>query len=205
MVLVTGSPLPTVLAGAVSFSYITLSQWNRWTPCGGFGPANTVTLLRLMGILALGLLANHIPDPIIGVTALTILLLDGLDGWLAKRLGQTSLFGEYFDKESDALFILILCLTAILKENVGHWILVVGSLRYGFVLVRHFLRPTFVRERKSVVARWIAGWVMFTLIFSFSPWPVLYQPVLISAAVLVTISFIWDFRWILAIENSAPS
>ncbi len=63
-----------------------------------------------------------------------ILLLDGLDGWVARRRAETSLFGAHFDMETDALFVLVVTLRLWLVTGYGPWVLASGLLRYGYVL-----------------------------------------------------------------------
>lgn len=102
-----------------------------------FGPANGVTLLRaaLLCLLA-GLVAQTGPQHLGWLplaTALVILALDGLDGWLARRTGYASSFGARFDMETDSLLVLVLCATALLMGKAGLWLLLAGSLRYLFL------------------------------------------------------------------------
>jgi phosphatidylglycerophosphate synthase len=67
------------------------------------------------------------------VTATCALLLDGVDGTLARRAGISSRFGARFDMEVDALLIGVLALLAWHFERAGVWVLAAGLLRYAFV------------------------------------------------------------------------
>ncbi len=102
-----------------------------------FGAANAVTLAR--GVLALDLLALLGSPPsavlawLIVVLALVALVLDGVDGRVARRRGETSAFGARFDMETDALLILVLAALAWSQGKAGAWILLAGALRYLFV------------------------------------------------------------------------
>jgi phosphatidylglycerophosphate synthase len=111
----------------------------------GLGWANRVTLMRgglvalLAGALAdPGLLGAH-PWPLAGL-AFTALLLDGADGWVARRTGTASAFGARFDMELDAFFILVLCLALLSLGKVGAWVLAIGAMRYLFLLAGWRLR-----------------------------------------------------------------
>jgi hypothetical protein len=84
-------------------------------PLERFGVANSVTLLR--GALVSWLAGfKGLPELITDIhlawslltTAFIVLLLDGLDGWLAHKTGQTSAFGAKFDMEVDSLFAIVL-------------------------------------------------------------------------------------------------
>ncbi len=61
------------------------------------------------------------------------LLLDGLDGWLARRGGLASPFGARFDMEIDAALGLILALLVLASGKVGPWVLALGAMRYAYV------------------------------------------------------------------------
>jgi phosphatidylglycerophosphate synthase len=74
---------------------------------------NMVTLLRLLGILPFVLLSIAARHPQATWTRWAMVLLYGLvvssdvlDGWLARRLGQTSALGRTLDHVSDVVFIL---------------------------------------------------------------------------------------------------
>lgn len=113
-------------------------------PLPRFGAANTVTLLRA-GIAALfaGLIGHPAPAPawawIMAALAIIALLLDGLDGWLARRGGMQSPFGARFDMEVDAFFILILATLAWQFDKAGIWVILSGAMRYGFILLGYAL------------------------------------------------------------------
>jgi phosphatidylglycerophosphate synthase len=102
-----------------------------------FGAANAVTLAR--GVLALDLLAllGSPPSAVLAwsivALALLALVLDGVDGRVARRRGETSAFGARFDMETDALLILVLAALAWSQGKAGAWILLAGALRYLFV------------------------------------------------------------------------
>lgn len=104
-----------------------------------FGLANQVTLLRagLVCLVGSTLLASgqapSVSWSLAGLIA-AALALDGLDGWLARRLRLMSSFGARFDVEVDALLLVILALLVWQADRVGVWVLAIGLLRYGFVL-----------------------------------------------------------------------
>lgn len=109
-----------------------------------FGLANWVTLVR--AIFATGLMAIAISALGFGTAigaalrwwlvagALLALALDGLDGTLARRLGQAGAFGARFDLETDALTMLALGLLVWEVNQAGAWVLLSGLMRYIFVI-----------------------------------------------------------------------
>jgi phosphatidylglycerophosphate synthase len=117
----------------------------RHAPHHRFGLANAVTSTRaaaaalLLGVVTELLLGGPlILDAnlrwILVVAATAALLLDGVDGWAARRTGMASDFGARFDMETDALFLLTLSLLVHATSNLGVWVLTSGLMRYAFVL-----------------------------------------------------------------------
>jgi phosphatidylglycerophosphate synthase len=62
-----------------------------------------------------------------------VLVLDGVDGWVARRFGTATEFGARFDMETDALLILVLSALCFRYDKAGAWILAAGLMRYAFV------------------------------------------------------------------------
>jgi phosphatidylglycerophosphate synthase len=69
---------------------------------------------------------------------LIVLLLDGADGWTARRTGLASPFGARFDMEVDALFVLVLAMLVARTGAAGGWVMIAGLLRYLFVVAGFF-------------------------------------------------------------------
>ncbi len=160
----------------------------RWTPKDSFGAANAVTAARI-GLLWLLLpTASMHPASFIALSLL-ILVLDGLDGWLARRRGLSSEFGAFFDKESDALFLLLLCGIAAFQGPLPSWVLGAGLLRYGFVVLVFLLPTPKNRETRSTLARYVYGCMVGALLLSFLPYPNLYRPVAAVATAALGASF----------------
>ena len=152
--------------GAVAM--LVLLGLGQHTPHRSFGVANAVTLTRaavdalMVGVVTemlLGgsLIADATLSWILVVTATAALLLDGVDGWAARRTGMASDFGARFDMETDALFLLMLSLLVHVTGKAGIWVLASGLMRYGFVLAS-WLWPWLagqlvpLRRRKAIYA-----------------------------------------------------
>ena len=133
---------------------------------GSFGAANLITLARA---LLTCLLAATIGQATAGgklawalfLTATLILVLDGIDGPVARRRKETSDFGARFDMESDAFFVLVLALMVAESGKSGLWVLASGLLRYLFIAAG-FLWPWLRRSlppsrRRSAVCALQAG------------------------------------------------
>jgi phosphatidylglycerophosphate synthase len=101
------------------------------------GPADKVTLARAVlvgGVAALAVDSFSRPVPVIALAGLTsvALVLDGVDGYVARRTGTSSDLGARFDMETDAFLLLVLSL--YLVPQVGGWVLAIGGMRYVFIL-----------------------------------------------------------------------
>lgn len=163
-------------------------EWARWTPTGAFGVANGVTALRIGVMGLLPLTASVGPWPLITLS-LFFLCLDGLDGWLARRYRLSSTFGAFFDKETDALFLLLLCGLATFRGPLPLWILGAGLLRYGFVVVLFLLPTPQKTEPRSSMARYAFGGMVGALLASFLPYPSLSHPLVVVATAGLIVSF----------------
>src|SRR4051794_27037258 len=101
---------------------LVLGHGLRRSGAPGLGAANRVTLARAVlvgGVAALvadGLAADGLLRPgavatLVGLAAVA-LVLDGVDGWVARRTGTVSELGWRFDMEVDAFLILVLSICA---------------------------------------------------------------------------------------------
>ncbi len=114
----------------------------RASPVAALGAANRVTVLRAaLACLFAGLVGAGAPAvaglavPLMIGTA-AFLALDAVDGWLARRRGEASVFGKRLDHETDALFLLVLSVLVHQTEKVGAWIIAAGLLHYVYLAAR---------------------------------------------------------------------
>jgi phosphatidylglycerophosphate synthase len=184
------------LIGTAMLAVLTGVASTRWTPSGTFGGANLLTALRLAAIVGLSVLPAG-TDPWIFGLGLAILLTDGLDGWLARRYGWASEFGEFFDKETDTLFVVLLCSMATLHGDVSPWIVAVGALRYPFVLTLFLAQPTVSKEPRSDASRYIYVGFVLALLGTFVLDPMIARPLLWTAVMALLWSFGRSFAWAL--------
>ncbi len=170
-----------------------------------FGACNVITTARaaLVSVLA-GAITTPISPWIVFGLAISAFALDGLDGWLARRAGLTSLFGARFDMEIDALLAAVLAL-ALLSElselsggTAGPAILVLGFTRYAFVLAGMVWRglkgalPSSIR-RKAICCVQISALIIVG--FPLTP-ELLIQPVSFLAAGALLWSFVIDIAFL---------
>lgn len=186
-VLTGTEPVWPAAAVVASFAAGIAAARRQWTPAGDFGAANVVTALRLA--MAVALLAGGGDAALVLMLALPAFALDGVDGWLARRYALAGPFGEFFDKETDAFWIWVLCLLLWQSGRLGPWILLPGLMRYGFVLFLLLARPPQARERRSLAGRWIYAGMMSALLAGFTPWPAFYRPWAVTMTLLLVGSF----------------
>jgi phosphatidylglycerophosphate synthase len=169
------------------------------------GPANRVTLARgalVGGVAALvadGLVHGGISGARIGVLvglASVALSLDLVDGWVARRTGSESELGARFDMELDALLIAVL--SVLVAVSLGPWVLLIGLMRYAFLLAGRYhpwlnaaLPPS--RARKVVAA--VQGVVLVVAASPVLPRALAAVAVLVALAALLW-SFGRDLRWL---------
>jgi phosphatidylglycerophosphate synthase len=100
-------------------------------------PADWVTLTRALLIAGVaGLVADSFGRPV-PVTALVTLstvalVLDAVDGQVARRTGTATPLGARIDAETDAFLILLLSI--VVSRDYGGWVLAIGAARYALLL-----------------------------------------------------------------------
>jgi phosphatidylglycerophosphate synthase len=127
------------------------------------GPADKVTLIR--ATLAGGVAALTADSygrrlaPVTTLVALTAvaLVLDAVDGWVARRTESESTLGGLFDGEVDAFLILVL--SVFVARSAGPWVLATGVARYAFLVagsllpwMRRTLPPRYWRKVVAATA-----------------------------------------------------
>ena len=189
-------------AGAVSLAIGALVRHFWPEPRRGLGPANLVTLARavLVALLAGALAAPAwVSDHALPVAALAavVLLLDGVDGWVARHWHCESDFGARFDMELDAFLILALCVPLLVMGKAGSWVLAIGAMRYVFVAAMRIWPwldgPLPESKRRKLVCVWQVGSLLLCLLPAVGAGQA--APLLALALGLLAWSFAVDARW----------
>ena len=124
-----------VLVGCASTGLLALGRVRSEKP--RIFPADWVTLARaLLGAGVAGLVVDSL-DRSISVSALVALstvalVLDAVDGQVARRTGTANPLGARFDGEVDAFLILLLSIAV--SQRYGSWVLIIGAVRYVLLL-----------------------------------------------------------------------
>lgn len=164
-----GRALPLALAAVVSLASWPWSMRHEFATPRAFGAGNTVTSLRALALIALACAFDAArPDAAAACTA-GIFVLDGFDGWLARRAGKTTAFGALFDSETDAALMLLLSAGVFQLGRAGIWVAIAGLLRPVYVLTM------FASQRRSAEAprTWLARYVFSISLtcLTLSLWP----------------------------------
>jgi phosphatidylglycerophosphate synthase len=175
------------------------------------GPGGRITLVRAVLACAVAGLtaASYVgADNVVLVVALATvgLVLDAVDGALARRTGTESALGARFDMEVDAFLIAVLSL--YVAPAAGWWVLAIGAIRYLYVAVSWVVtwlrRPLPPRYSAKVVAA-VQGIVLTAAASDLLP-PLVAQVALAIALGLLVHSFAHDVRklWRERVEPLPP-
>jgi phosphatidylglycerophosphate synthase len=167
------------------------------------GPANHTTLVRgaMVALLAgmLGEQGTRSSSTAAVIVSSTTMVLDGLDGWIARRSGMATQFGARFDMETDAAFVAVLSLLVWQADKAGAWVLLSGLMRYLFAgvvaMVPRLQRPV----PASMRGKTIAVLQMIALVLALAPFcrQPLSQWVAAAGLMALVVSFCLDFIWLL--------
>lgn len=134
---------PALLGWCAALGYLVVStvlllRGVRQASAVRFGPANVVTTVRstLVGVITGIVVASFVAPIPLGILVAVVvpaLLLDAVDGWIARRTNSVSELGARFDMEVDAFLLLVL--SAYVSQRLGVWVLAIGLMRYAFVAV----------------------------------------------------------------------
>jgi phosphatidylglycerophosphate synthase len=159
------------------------------------GSANLITGSRVVMTALIAGAITQAPTAALTWTLVAIAIgaavLDGFDGWAARRHGMSSVFGARFDMEVDAVLILVLAALAWRFGKAGAWVLASGLMRYAFVAAAWVWpwldAPLPPSRRRQTVCVWQIGVLIGTIA------PIIRPPlsVIIAAAALLALS--WSF------------
>lgn len=189
-----GTLFPAMVVSMVSIAMLILVGYGEWKllrPLGGW--ANLVTLLRFFVLIVAMLIQSQVGSLVFIVLIILVLIADGLDGYLARRLKQATSFGEILDTEVDAFLALSLSLCIWYDHHGAFWLIAAGILRYIYMLLYrsrswHQVAKPLIPETKifaviyfvSLLTPWVLQW-------SIARW------IAGGGCVLVAISFGWEY------------
>ena len=176
----------------------------------GLGPAGRVTVSRAAlacGVAALtadGLVSDRATAAIV-LLATMGLVLDGVDGKVARRTGTESALGARFDMEVDAFLIAVL--SVAVATTAGWWVLAIGAMRYLYVAAGW----AFTWLRRPLPPRWsgkavavVQAVVLVVAVSDLLPLAVARVALAVALALLVH-SFGHDVRRQWALRHAPPA
>ena len=159
---------------------------------------NLLTLLRLFII---PFLVINLLDHRNGIALLLFILAgisDGLDGTLARKLGQSTRLGQYLDPIADKLLLSTLFLTVTHMGLVPRYVTVLVFARdFGILLISTLLfatntlrdfRPSFLGKLNTVLQIATVFLVLIESVYPRQPWLMLRHALLIGVAWLAPLS-----------------
>jgi phosphatidylglycerophosphate synthase len=195
-----GLGLPAGVLPLALAAYAALALW-VWRLIGNraLTPADRVTMGRgLLVMLLIGLLPAAGTGPRVAMLpfalALAAFLLDGVDGWVARRLDCQTAAGARFDMELDAVLLLVLTVWLLRLDLAGAWVLAIGAWRYVFILAGYWRpalrRPLPPSQRRRVICGVQTGALVVLLAPDFpAGW---VTPLAAVLLILLSYSFIVD-------------
>jgi phosphatidylglycerophosphate synthase len=183
-----GFALGSYLVGGL----LALGLIRRGYPHSLLGKGNLVTLFRMAVVAALlaPVIGNKAPWLLV-VLSVGILVLDGVDGRLARREGRVSDFGARLDMEIDSILAVVLALNVWAAGMTGAWVLLLALPRYLFIAAAWFL-PWLKKPLPPSLARRVICVVQVACLIGLNapifPW---WMVVLIAASVAGSLS--WSF------------
>jgi len=198
-----GPSAPALLIAAGGYGvgvWLATSLLRRGFDHPTLGACNAVTLVRLA--LTSALLAAVVTPVASGwvvcAVAAISLMLDGMDGWLARREGRCSDFGARFDMEVDAAFGLILAAYLWAAGAAGPLVLLLGLPRYVFAAAGQ-IWPWLLADLPPRFGRKVVCVIQIGSLIALIPQvlaPVLAQTLVAGAALALVWSFGRDVIWL---------
>jgi phosphatidylglycerophosphate synthase len=203
----TGLPVGTLYAVKASAAFVALMALSLGFlqphhPFARFGPANQVTTVRALLVALIVSLVGELRLPVLAGAAaagsVVVTMLDGVDGWLARRHRIASDYGARFDLEVDALLILALSVLVWHFAKAGAWVVASGAMRYVFVAAGtrwRWLRAALPRSRRRQTIC-VVQVVSLTVALIPPVPPSISAPVAALGLAALTWSFLVDIQWL---------
>jgi len=188
--------LVVVSLSFIALLYLNRSSFKQFRPYGGY--ANWVSLIRLLLLLVLLVNNQLLSKDMLALGFLGCIIMDGLDGWLARRYQQVSEWGGLFDKEIDSFLVWGISLILYLYWDFANWIIGIGCLHYCYEVILYLLNWQDIKTPKNPIGRYVAAILFASLLAPFIlpmkiAWPILgFASICIFGSFMV--SFILKFR-----------
>jgi cardiolipin synthase len=153
------------------------------------GIANWISLFRLIIILGCIMYWETMSDTVLFALFGGVILLDGIDGFVARKLKQTSKAGENLDMEIDALFVFLVSYMQYTHGKLPVWILIPGGMRYIYgILFSRIKQPSVLKPGKRFRST-VAVLFFISLLLPFVLRSQVYLPIAAMTSAMIVLSF----------------
>ncbi len=138
--------------------------YNFWDLGAHLSIANAISVIRVILLFLTFYLvtSGYAIWVFVIVSSVNIIILDVLDGWIARKREDTSVAGAFIDMETDSLQVYLT--SVILLQFIGYWLIIPAVLRYVYViLIRGFET---VSVQSSTMTKLIGSTSSSVLVFS---------------------------------------
>ena len=192
-----GDTMSLFVIALVSFIYfITLNKEPKHTFLPFRTYANWVTAIRLLLLLLIIAIWSSLHTTLLISVLIVIIALDRVDGHLARRFKQESLWGRAFDVEVDSLFVLFCCVYLIVHHSMPLWLIIPGLMRYSYIIILKIINPSVQKERSNKIASYVAGIFDLSLLWSIADQSQLKHIVLMVSSILIVVSFLISYYYL---------
>lgn len=178
------------IVSMVSFTayiYMFRTELSKYSPFAGY--ANLITLFRIIIISLICAYWQQLALSTVLLISVIGVLLDWLDGLVARKLNLTSEFGLYLDMETDAFLVSAVSIILWISYDF-HWIILIsGLLRYPYAVLLLFINRGNKKEPKRFYASFITGFFYVSLMFAFLSQSTFAEYTLYTSSSLIIISF----------------
>jgi len=165
------------------------------------GYANLLTATRLALVLGIASFLTHAPAALIVGLLSANVLLDAVDGRVARRRGEVTVLGTVFDREADALFVLVAYAYFFLVLDYATWVLLPGVLPYAYRLGIRLVPGLREGEAKQPIAAVLAGCNYLVLLAAIAASDPVRRQLVMLSVLLVLSSFLISLARLLRREG----
>jgi phosphatidylglycerophosphate synthase len=165
---------------------VMLVQLGDYSRRGSWLP-NAFTFARVLVTAWLARIGAQLTGPSLSTAVLLVLIMDGLDGLVARGTNTHSAQGAQFDAESDAFVMLTVCVIHVLR-GLSPWVLSAGLVRYAYVLAIDYFGLSGITPR-STFERSAAVLSVSALTFAFAPLGLVSKLLVVASTLLMSLTF----------------
>ncbi|MDY7095862.1 MAG: CDP-alcohol phosphatidyltransferase family protein [Acidobacteriota bacterium] len=182
---------PVIVAVVGMVSLLTLAKVGSVPrqPGDRFNFVNWITVARILAGVTVVITPILFGPMFACIQVISLWVIDGIDGRLARRFNLVSVLGGNLDKEGDAIITVTVCLMLIHLDRIGLWILVIGLIRFVYLIFLGFLRRESKSPPSSPLSTFTTGFTHILLGVRFVLDWELHTALLILATVLMVISY----------------